>query len=168
MKSIYAGSFFYANMEYSLLMQKMKEGSTPAVKDSYTDFGIVCTEVPFLPIEDIKELPVKDWKDEDGEEVLVPDSLSVAAYDWNINMGYKGSLNTCYTKISEFISYLKGGDGMGVMLKVYSPYTRIGRQKVYFKGMSDFEFSKSGNEDLLLFSITLRVTDPVTDITLAK
>mgnify|MGYP001515008859 FL=1 len=54
------------NEPYSILMQKTTENAP--VKDSLVHFGIVCTEFPFKPGGETKDLPKRDWSDEDGED----------------------------------------------------------------------------------------------------
>lgn len=157
--------FLCNNMEYTLLMQKMKEGAS--VKDSLTDFDIVCTSVPFEGTE-VKELPSNNWLDEDGDDTYIPDVLPISGYDMEIGMCYKGALSSCYTKMKAFRDYLTGKDGSGAAMKIYSQYTGIGRQNVYCTSISDPEFSKSNIDEVLEFSVTLHVTDPVTDVVLNK
>lgn len=158
--------FFFMPMDYTLLMQKMKDGSP--VKDSLADFGVVCTEVPFMPSGETKELASNDWYDEDGEDTYIPDRLPMAAYDWEVGFCYKGNLSTCYSSLKALTDYLNGRDGSGAGLKVYSSYTGMGRQGVYLKSMSDFEFTKSNLDEVLTFTATFRVTDPVTDVVLTR
>jgi hypothetical protein len=45
----------YMNEPYSILMQKTTENAP--VKDSLAHFGIVCTEFPFKPGGETKDLP---------------------------------------------------------------------------------------------------------------
>ena len=52
------------NEPYSILMQKTTENAP--VKDSLAHFGIVCTEFPFKPGGETKDLPKRDWPDEDS------------------------------------------------------------------------------------------------------
>lgn len=164
---LYASSFFIIRfMEYTLLMQKMRQSSP--VKDSLKDFGVVCTSVPFLPYEEMKELPSRGWAGEDGEDTYIPEKLPVSAYDMEVEMCYKGGITTCYTKMKSFLDYLRGNDGSGAALKLYSPFTGIGRQDVYFKSIGEIEFAKSSTDEVLTFSLVFRVTDPVTDISLAQ
>lgn len=149
-------------MEYSLLMQKMKEGE--AVKDSFSAFGVVCTDVPMVVGEEVKELPTRDWPDEDGEDTYVPDVLPFAAYDWEIEMCYKGAVGTAQAKMKAFRDYLTGRDGSGALMKVYAPWTKEGRQNVYLKSMETDEFWRSNVDEGVTFTVTLRVMDPVTDV----
>lgn len=151
-------------MDYTLLFQKMKVDSP--VKDSFEDFGIVCTDVPFMPKGEAKELANNDWPDESGEDAYIPDTIPTQAFDWEIGMAYKGALTTCHTKIKSFLDYLTGRDGSGGAMKVYSSYTGIGRQYVHYKSVSDFEFVKSNMDEVLTFTLTLRVTDPDTEVVL--
>ena len=159
-------TFLESDMEYSLLIQKMSESAS--VKDSFEDFGMVCTDVPLIVGEETKELPSRDWPDEDGEDVFVPDALQLAAYDWKIEMCYKGDRDTCYTKMKAFRDYLTGRDGSGALMKVYSPYTKEGRQNVYLKKIETDDFWRSNVDEVSTFTLTLRVTDPATDVQLAK
>lgn len=48
----------YMNEPYSILMQKTTENAP--VKDSLAHFGIVCTEFPFKPGGETKDLPKRD------------------------------------------------------------------------------------------------------------
>lgn len=53
----------------TLIFQKANGSET---KDLYADFGVKTTSVPlFVPLE-TKELPSRDWKDEDGGGRLFP------------------------------------------------------------------------------------------------
>lgn len=85
-----ASSFLYVYMNepYSILMQKTTENAP--VKDSLVHFGIVCTEFPFKPGGETKDLPKRDWPDEDGEDTYIPDKLLLKAYDLEAEMCYKG------------------------------------------------------------------------------
>lgn len=153
-------------MDYTLLFQKMKDGS--GVKDSLTDFGVVCTNIPFMPKGEAKELAKNDWPDESGEDTYIPEVIPTQAYDWEIEMAYKGALKSCYTNIKAFTDYLTGRDGSGGAMKVYSSYTGVGRQNVHYQNIGDFEFTKSNIDEVLTFTLTLRVTDPDTDVVLMR
>ena len=48
------------------------------------------------------------------------------------------------------------------------PYTGIGRKGCYLKSVGSMEFAKSGIDEVLTFTATFRVTDPVTDVQLTK
>lgn len=87
----------YMNEPYSILMQKTTENAP--VKDSLAHFGIVCTEFPFKPGGETKDLPKRDWPDEDGEDTYIPDKLLLKAYDLEAEMCYKGDLGTAYDKM---------------------------------------------------------------------
>ena len=140
----------YMNEPYSILMQKTTENAP--VKDSLAHFGIVCTEFPFKPGGETKDLPKRDWPDEDGEDTYIPDKLLLKAYDLEAEMCYKGDLGTAYDKIMAFQNYLTGENGDGATLKIYNSHTGIGRQGLYLL------------EVVLTFPVKFRVTDPRTQI----
>ena len=139
----------YMNEPYSILMQKTTENAP--VKDSLAHFGIVCTEFPFKPGGETKDLPKRDWPDEDGEDTYIPDKLLLKAYDLEAEMCYKGDLGTAYDKIMAFQNYLTGENGDGATLKIYNSHTGIGREGLYL-------------DEVLTFPVKFRVTDPRTQI----
>ena len=146
------------NEPYSILMQKTTENAP--VKDSLVHFGIVCTEFPFKPGGETKDLPKRDWPEEDGEDTYIPDKLPLKAYDLEAEMCYKGDLGTAYDKIMAFQNYLTGENGDGATLKIYNSHTGIGRQGLYLLEVGDFEFNKSNMDEVLTFPVKFRVTDP--------
>lgn len=149
---------------YSLLMQKSKSGSE--VKDLLKDFGMVCTDVPFIMCPNIKDLPYNDWSDMHGEDVYIPEVLMIESYDWEIGICYKGARETAKSSIMKLLHYLIGLDGSGAEMKIYNPYVGIGR-KVHFKGGSNYIISRSAGGDIAEFKIKFRVTDPITEIILS-
>ena len=52
---------------------------------------------------------------------------------------------------------------------VYDTYTKIGRQKVRYVSVDDDIFwRQEEGGDIVVFVVTFKVNDPVTDITLSK
>lgn len=149
---------------YSIYFKKENGG----VIDSQKEWGIVCKEFPFLLYGESKELPKRDWLDEDGEDVFFPNSLAMAAYDLDVEFAYRGVMDSANVAIRGFLDYLTGRDGSGANLSVYDTYTKIGRQGVYYKKVSPDVFVRNTSEgDVVTFTVTFRVTDPTTQITLA-
>lgn len=146
---------------YEIYFQKDKAGSP--VKNSLTDFDIVCVEFPFQLYPETKALISDDWADEHGEDAFFPEKLTLKAYDLEAKLCYVG--NSAYDDIVSFLDYLRGEDGNGTSLKIYNSYTKMGRQKLYLKSVDDDIFHSDGSEDIVLFSVTFRVTDPKTKIT---
>lgn len=166
---------------YTLLFQK----GNGSVINSFTQWGIVCAKVPFKAGGETKEIASNDWYDEHGEDGYIPNKLMFKAYDAEFELAYKGQelatnpfdLDLAFTKISAFKKWLAGNDnssGTGAELKIYSPYSTIGRQKCYLKSISDEEphvqtKQESGNiyhENVVTFKVKFRVTDPMTDVVL--
>lgn len=162
-----ASSFLYVYMNepYSILMQKMKEGSP--VVDLSDDLDVVCTEIPFEPFGETKGVAARDWADEDGEDVYVPQVLRIKAYDWKIKVACKGESSVrAYEKVTALTGYLSGfSDGNGAEMRIYSLHTGIGRKNVYMKSVGDFgHYKDAGGNEVVGFTVTFRVTDPRTQI----
>lgn len=167
---------------YKLLFQKADE----AVVDSFATWGIVCAHVPFSAGGKTKSLPKRSWSDEHGEDVYTPAQLMMDAYDAEFEMAYKGqelasnpfNLNLAFLQINSFVRWLTGNDqsSPGTSLKIYSPYSTIGRQGCYLLEVGSEEphvqvKDEGGNlynENVVTFKVKFRVTDPLTNITLTN
>ena len=149
---------------YKTYMQKEQAGS--AVKEDIGDFGMYCMELPFTVGGQAKELTSRDWAEEDGKDVYVPDELKMQQYTLKAKFGCKGEKNSANASIRAFMDYLTGRDGSGVYLKLYSEYTMIGRRHVRFSKLSDEATLVRNDEDgdILVIQIEFTVDDPVTDV----
>lgn len=151
-----------------MLFRKHKlDGTTSPVYDTYFHMGLSCLDFPFILSSEAKEVFANDFHDEVGEDAYISDELPTKAYDLVIEFGYKGELTTAYSTVKAFRDFLRGADGMGADLDIYSPSKGIGRQHCYLKSFADGDFSYNNMEEILTFKVTFRVTDPETDITLA-
>lgn len=150
-------------MEYKpLLLQKIKDKSP--IKDSM-DWGIWIKSVPFKVFPEIKDIPSRDWLDENGNDEFVPDEPCYKAYEMDCEFVFIGAEGTANKQIKSFLTYL-AEEGQ---FKLYDNYTKIGRTNVrYVKYSEDILFRQDGNNDIVVFAVTLQVNDPITDITLTK
>lgn len=152
---------------YAIFFKKMK--SDAPVVDTFDNWGIVCKEFPFQLYGEAKELPVTDWKDEDGDDEYIPNELKISSYEIEVEFVYKGELNTAHTQIKGFLDYLTGRGGTGAELMVYDTYTKIGRQSVRFVNVEpDIFWRQEEGGDVVVFVVTFKVNDPTTEITLSK
>ena len=145
-------------------IQKLTDGAP--VKDS-TEWGIWIKKVPFKVLLDAKDIPSRKWFDQHGDDEYVPSTIFYEAYEIDCEFVYKGVYESANAQIKSFMSYLSNGG----MFKFYDRYTKIGRTNVrYVKGDEDPEvfYRREGNDDIVSFKVTLKVNDPVTDITLTK
>lgn len=152
---------------YNVFIQKEQTGA--AVKETVADFDVWCASIPFDIGMEVKEPVVKDWKDEDGEDSYLGDSLKFAAYDMTVKWCCKGDKFSANAVIKKFLSYLSGRDGSGMKMKMYCDWTNIGRRHIRLKKVSDdASLHRDDEGDVVTFSTVLRVEDPVTEITLSK
>lgn len=146
--------------EYTLLMQKTASGSP--LKSSLADFGFAIADLQW-PDAETADVSVREWPGEDGEDVYIPvGGQKLKAYDVAADFCYKGELGTAYAKYKAFRDYLFGAGGF---LKIYDPVWKIGRQNVYAKKVGDLEPFKTNVDEGIAFSVTFRVTDPITEVT---
>lgn len=138
----------------TLLFQKAGEDT---VKDFLSDFNIGTKSVPMFIPSETKELPSRDWSDEDGEDTFFPDSIKLKAYDVEIDVHYKGQTGTFPTVLNSVFTYLTED---GTELNIYSPYSHTGCKGAYFKGFSDFDYRMEGELEDCGFKMRFRVTKP--------
>ena len=158
------------------LMGTDVEGLPYPVKESVSVFGIFCKEIPFKVFEKVKEPAKRSWYDEDGDDEYIPsDGLRLEAYSMKVTFGCKkissehvdkygvgNEIADVRSKVGIFLNFLKLGQ-----FKMYSSHTRIGRQNVRLDSISDNAKWKSDeNGEFLIFEVTFKVNDPVTDVTL--
>jgi hypothetical protein len=140
-----------------------REGTTIR-KDLYSDFGIKTTSVPLFVPGDTKELPSRDWSEEDGLDVYVPNIIPLKAYIIDVSVVYSGEQGSFQSKLDSLASYLLTG---GSYLNIYSPYSSTSCKGAHFVGFSDFSFtSDSSTGDIAEFKIKFKVTKPKERFTL--
>lgn len=152
---------------YPLLIQKNVD-KAPVI-DTYEAWQIVCKDFPFKLGGDAKDLYAESLPDEHGDDEYIPDIIPIGAYEIDVPFVYKGSINTANHYIKQFLHYLLGLDGYKPDLKIYDTYTKIGRQKVRYVGYKDDAFVRKDDEgDVVEFTMSFKVNDPLTEITLEK
>ena len=139
------------------------------IVDVYETYHILCQELPFKHLPKSKELPSRDWHDEDGEDVFMSkDGLRFQAYDLKVTFLYDGIEENMSSDLRNFINYISdcSGSTAGVMLAIYDEYTKIGRRGIYVKDISnDMYFYDDVNPNAIAsFKVKFRVTDPVTTL----
>lgn len=130
---------------------------------------IFTNSIPFSMFGDLKDLYSNDWHDEHGLEEYADEVNGIyrKSYDMEVKWIYKGDKYSANAHIKGFLDYLSGKDGSGVWFKIYCTWTRIGRRRVrLLKVDPTAEVVRNGNGDIITFKTTLRVCDPVTDVTL--
>lgn len=142
-----------------------KESEDAPVKETGADFDIYEVDSKFYGGASAKELPKRSWNDEHGDDEFVPDELMMESLTHSVKFGYKGDKFSANAVIKSFLDYLSKGGSM----KIYDEYNGIGRQHVRFSSMSDdAELVRDEEGDILIFTVTLKVNDPVTDIVLGQ
>ena len=144
-----------------------KVGDVENVADTLTQFGLIVKSNPYKVMPDMKEPYGNDWKDEDGTDEYVK-GMKHKSYDIQVSFYVKAKDDTTKTAAEyvrdaqkDFFDVIKNGD-----LKIYDAYTGIGRQKVRYVGTSGESFREKDGTARLIFTVTFRVNDPVTLITL--
>ncbi len=85
------------------------------------------------------------------------------AYEIDCEFVFIGTHGTANTQIRNFIRYLAENGSFSI----YDTYTKIGRQHVRYVSYSENVFyRRDGENDIVVFSVKLKVNDPITEIIL--
>ena len=161
----------------NFFLQKMgvDANDTPyPVRESVAEWGIWCKSIPFKLLDKVKEPAKRTWYDEHGDDEYIPSTgLFVEAYTMKVEFGCKkiengnkyssAAVSDVRQNVGDFLEYLRSSG----MIKLYSTYTRIGRQNVRLESVSDNATWQSDDQgEFLIFEVTFKVNDPVTDVVL--
>lgn len=143
--------------------------------ESVGDWGVWCKSIPFKAVEKVKEPAKRSWNDEHGDDEYISASgMWVDSYDITVEFGCKimdqpigdeetRTVNDIRATVKSFLADLRQFG----MMKMYSKHTGIGRQYVRLSSVSDnahFEREYDGGSEFIVFSVTFKVNDPVTDV----
>lgn len=143
--------------EYSLYIQK---ASATSAKNTVDEWSVAVTESCTTIDGGFRDFTSREWADEDGEDVYIPASPKLSAYDAEWKFCYKGNSQTAYSKLVEMRDYLSSG-----LLSIYDPYISRGFAGAYIKEFGNPEYWRQNGQDILKFSIKFRITKPKTKIT---
>lgn len=181
--------YIMATYKKFLIQQQTYNGTVytdvGAVVDTQALFKVVCQECPFKVLPETKDLPNREWHDEDGDDTYMPsDGLKFKGYNMEVKFLYVGTEQDMSTDLKDFVDFIcgrinvtksgnvytkvKNSPTKNVMLAVYDEYTKTGRRGVYVNEVgNDLLAYDDANTDVIgIFKIKFRVTDPVTDMTL--
>lgn len=130
--------------------------------DTLLKYNLYIKHVPFTVMSKVKNIITQTWKDEDGDDVFIPENIVHEAYDLELEFVYWDPTDSANAMIRQFIDEIKGK-----WLKVYDSYTKMGRQGVYvISADDDPRFLRREGRDCLVFNVKFRVNDPNTNIVL--
>lgn len=175
--NIFADKYKRQMATVNTYVQQLKYNGTTYTSGSVVDlldkFNIICQDFPFKKFPETKDLPERDWPDEDGADVYIPDTIPMKAYTMDVDFLYVGTHQNIMTDISDFIGFLcgrvKGSSGDSVQsgrLAIYNEHTGIGRKDVYVTKVDNelFYDSDADPDAVAKFKVTFKVCDPVTDV----
>lgn len=158
----------------NFFLQRMGVGANNApypVNESVSTWGIFCKNIPFKLFDKVKAPSKRIWSDEHGDDEYIPSTgLFLEAYTMKVEFACKkgtdsmSSVSDVRTNVGNFINYLRESG----MMKLYSSHTKIGRQNVRLESVGE-KATWISDEDMefLIFEVTFKVNDPVTNITLS-
>ena len=163
-----------ADYKKFLIRQEQFNGSNYVAKggvvDTQATYHVVCQECPFKLLPETKDVAKRDWHDEDGEDVYIPDDgVRFKAYDLEAKFLYVGEEENMAAELKGFVEFLycKNTEGAN-MLSIYDEYTKQGRRGCYVSDVGNelLAYSDTDKEVVAQFKVKFRVTDPVFNQTL--
>ena len=159
-------------------IQQIKFNGTTYSKGSVVDlkeaFNIVCQDFPFKKNPKSKDLPSRDWYDEDGLDVYVPNTLPIKHYDLDVVFLYAGLKANIRSDISKFIDFVYGREKGSISdsvrsarLAVYNDYVDMGRKDIIVSEVENeiLYLSDRDPDAIAKFKVKFTVYDPTTVVT---
>lgn len=155
-------------MQYEKVYIQKTKANSP-IKETIADFDIYCADMPFKLFAEAKDPSKRDWFDEHGEDEYIPNGgIKLKSYTMDVKFCCKGEKYSANAKIQKFLNYLTGLDNTGAEMMMYCTWTKIGRTGIRFDKLSDkADLVRDEDGDTLVFTVTFKVNDPVTDIILS-
>ena len=138
-------------------------------RDLLKDFGCGVSSFPFKPFAEAKDAVTRDWVDEHGTDVYIPeDGQLLKSYELDVEIIFKGSESAIRTNMMNFLKFIYGHNTGGhARLAIYDEFVGFGRKDIRAKSHdSDLLFIAGENADsVATFKVKFEVNDPVTDVT---
>lgn len=142
-------------------------GNNYPIKEAGVDFLVYEQSSKFYGGMETKEPAKRDWYDQDGDDEFIPKNPKYKAKEIEVKFACKGALFSSNKKIDNFQAFLANCGSM----KIYDEYNGVGRQNVRFVSVSDdaeLHRKMDGSDEALVFTVKMKVNDPVTKITPLK
>ena len=148
------------------------DGSDSTV-DVFQSYGMVLEDMPSIIPLTPKNIYSHSWPDEDGDDEYIPGTIRYEAVEVDFTFGCKSlsTDRTVFDMLSDFLAFLQSGT-----FSFYGEHNGIGRQGVRFSELQDdaqyhkHTLRSSGedmSEEVLIFTVTLKINDPKTEIVLS-
>lgn len=153
-------------------MQQLSFNGTTYTKGSVVDlletYNIGCENFPFKVMPEAKELPKRDFPDENGVEVFAPTQMPLKDYEIDVIFIYKGNESSMRSDVQNFLNFLYGRNNgaVGSTFAIYDEHVKIGRKDVRVKRVgNEFFYNEDYDDEKQAgFKVTFNVDDPATDV----
>lgn len=134
-----------------------------------TVYGLIAKSSPYSALPEPKDVYKNDYKDEDGDDEYNTEmyyksfTFKVKFYIKAYASGTRPATDVLRSQMAAFFGHIRNGE-----FSVYDAYTGLGRRKVRYAGYEEADGGFKARDDWarLIFSITFKVNDPVTAMTL--
>ena len=144
-----------------------------AAQDILSIYSVVVKAHDYPSVLKVKEPYRNSWHDQHGDDEYIPESgLCIEAFTFKLECAMFSRNNTTATAIADlnegiraFQTALRSG-----AFKTYDAYTGFGFRNVRLSEMSlvsSENYRVEGNQARVIFSLTLKVNDPVTHMVLS-
>lgn len=130
--------------------------------DTHAKYGLWIKHSPFTIRAKPKNIISQTWKDEEGDDIFIPDTIYHEPYTIELEFIYLETDHNANEKIRSFIQEIEGK-----WLKIYDGYTKIGRQAVILSECEEDPTFKRRTWDYVSFKVKFNVNDPDTNIVLS-
>lgn len=139
--------------------------------DTSVQWGMVAKTNPYPAMPTPKTPYSNSFNDEDGDDEYL-DVIKYQSFEFEVEFyvktyasGTSSAASVLRQQVQAFFDHIKTGE-----FKVYDAHTGLGRRKVRYAGYKETDDGFKAVDDWarLIFSITFKVNDPMTAMTLAN
>lgn len=138
-------------------------------RDLLKDFGCGVSSFPFKPYAEAKEAVTREWVDEHGTDVYIPEGGQLMkAYELDVDVIFKGTESAIRTNMMNFLKFIYGHNtGGSARLAIYDEFVGFGRKDVIAKSNDPDVLFISGSDadSVATIKVKFQVCDPMTDVT---
>ena len=157
------------------IMQTSFDGTsytTGDTLDTLETWNIVCAKSPYRRYGDPKDVATRNWLDEHGEDVYIPQDVKYKKFDAEFTFICNGAPSMVKQNVKDFLKFLSGkacsqyNTPVGPRLAIYDAYNDIGWKDVRLKSFSNDGLLLTRGEDevVLEFKVVFEVFDPFTAV----
>ena len=122
--------------------------------DISKSFGVYVQSMPLLKLPKVKDISVRSWKGEQGDEEFISPFPTFESFEISIDFAYKGDIESANLNIYRFFAYIQG-----LEFNIFD-FWRLSGYRMRYSDYDERTFIRN-NEDVVEFTFKFKVNNPL-------